>query len=144
MTKKTPDPFTANRAQSLRQNQTRSEGFLWSILRAKQLCGLKFRRQHPTDLGQLTSRVQPELLVVEIDGEYHDETMAKDLRRQEGLERRGWTVIRFSDEDVENDVEAIGQAIAKAEIAAALPSLSLDPPRGRVKMCRYQCLDGEG
>ncbi len=37
-----------------------------------------------------------------------------------------------------------GSEKAKAEIAAALPSLSLDPPRGRVKMCRYQCLDGEG
>ena len=48
------------------------------------------------------------MLIVEIDGGYHDETMAKDLRRQEDLERRGWTVIRFSDEDVENDVEAVG------------------------------------
>ncbi len=53
------------------------------------------------------------MLVVEIDGGYHDETLAKDLRRQEDLERRGWTVIRFSDVDVENDTEAVGQAIAK-------------------------------
>ena len=37
----------------------------------------------------------------------------KDLGRQEDLERRDWTVIRFSDEDVENDAEAVGQAIAK-------------------------------
>ncbi len=37
---------------------------------------------------------------------------AKDLRREEDLRRRGWTVIRFSDDDVENDAEAVGRAIA--------------------------------
>ncbi len=52
------------------------------------------------------------MLVVEIDGGYHDETIAKDLRREKDLRRRGWTVIRFSDDDVENDAEAVGRAIA--------------------------------
>ncbi len=53
------------------------------------------------------------MLVVEIDGGYHDETIAKDLRRQEDLQRLGWTVIRFSDDDVESDAEAVARAIAK-------------------------------
>ncbi len=53
------------------------------------------------------------MLVVEIDGGYHDETIAKDLRRQEDLQRLGWTVIRFSDDDVESDSEAVARAIAK-------------------------------
>ena len=53
------------------------------------------------------------MLVVEIDGGYHDETIAKDLRRQEDLQRLGWTVIRFSDDDVESDAEAVARWIAK-------------------------------
>ena len=52
------------------------------------------------------------MLVVEIDGEYHNETIVKDLRREDDLKRLGWTVIRFSDEDVENDAESVGRAIA--------------------------------
>ena len=52
------------------------------------------------------------MLVVEIDGGYHDETVADDLRRQENLQQLGWTVIRFADDDVEKDTEAVGRAIA--------------------------------
>ena len=52
------------------------------------------------------------MLVIEIDGGYHDETIEKDLERQRQIEGLGWTVIRFTDEDVENDAEAVGRAIA--------------------------------
>ena len=45
------------------------------------------------------------MLVVEIDGRYHDETIANDLRREEDLRKRGWTAIHFSAEGVENDAE---------------------------------------
>ena len=50
--------------------------------------------------------------MVEIDGGYHDEAIVKDLRREEDLRQRGWTVIRFSDDEVENDAESVGRAIA--------------------------------
>ena len=46
------------------------------------------------------------------DGGYHDETTAKDIRRQEDPRRLGWTVIRFRDKDAENDAESVGRAIA--------------------------------
>ena len=52
------------------------------------------------------------MLVVEIDGGYHDETTAKDIRRQEDPRRLGWTVIRFRDKDAENDAESVGRAMA--------------------------------
>ena len=52
------------------------------------------------------------MLVVEIDGGYHDQTVDQDLRRQNHLQKLGWTVIRFSDEEVEQNAEAIGRAIA--------------------------------
>ena len=51
------------------------------------------------------------MLVVEIDGGYHDETVADDLRRQENLQQLGWTVIRFADDDVEKDTERLAERL---------------------------------
>ena len=101
-------------ARDLRRKQTRSEGLLWSLLRGGQLCGMRFRRQQPiapwiVDFACLAGR-----LVVEIDGDYHDATQPADLRRQIDLENRGWTVLRFSADDVEKDAESIARAIAAA------------------------------
>ena len=53
------------------------------------------------------------MLVVEIDGGYHDDVVENDLKRQKHLESMGWRVIRFSDKDVEEDAEAVGRAIAR-------------------------------
>ncbi len=40
---------TTKRARKLRNQQTKAESLFWSALRAKRLCGLKFRRQYPID-----------------------------------------------------------------------------------------------
>jgi len=53
------------------------------------------------------------MLVVEIDGGYHDATSDEDIVRQKHLRQLGWTVIRFTDKDVEDDVEAVARAITK-------------------------------
>ena len=112
MTRKQQDSLATNRARSLRRNQTRSEGLLWSILRSKQLCGLKFRRQHPIGPWIADFACPEKMLVVEIDGGYHDETVAEDLRRQKHLQQHCWQVARFLDNDIERDPEAVGRAIA--------------------------------
>jgi len=52
------------------------------------------------------------MLVIEIDGEYHDHIVEGDLSREEYFRQRGWKVIRFSDKEVEDDIEVIGMAIA--------------------------------
>ena len=76
------------RARQLRERQTRAESLLWNVLGAKRLSGLKFRRQH--------------------DYQYEN-----DASRQKYLEGRGWPVLRYSNEDVLDDVEAVAIAIAK-------------------------------
>ena len=101
-----------NRAKKLRQSQTDFESFLWSILRAKQVCGLKFRRQHPIGPFFADLACVKHKLVVEIDGGYHDLVADSDLKREGYLKRNGWTVIRFSDEEFEDDPESIAIAIA--------------------------------
>ncbi|MEZ6062453.1 MAG: endonuclease domain-containing protein [Planctomycetaceae bacterium] len=96
-----------------RQNQTRSEGLLWSVLRARQVCGLKFRREHSIENWIVDFACVAKMLIVEIDGGYHDATAESDLQRQRKLELLGWTVLRFSDKDVEHNAEAVAFAIAR-------------------------------
>jgi very-short-patch-repair endonuclease len=113
MTDNQPDGEAGERARSLRKTQTVSEGLLWSVLRARQMCGLKFRRQHPIELWIVDFACPQQMLVVEIDGGYHDDVVEHDLKRQEHLESLGWKVLRFTDKDVEEDVEAIARTIAR-------------------------------
>lgn len=86
---------------------------MWSVLRAKQLCGLRFRRQHPIESWIVDFACLQKMLVVEIDGGYHDNVVDDDLKRQKHLEALGWKVIRFTDKEVEEDAEAVVRAIAR-------------------------------
>ncbi len=113
MTKNEPNREAGERARSLRRTETVSEGLLWSLLRARQLCGLKFRRQHPIEPWIVDFACPQEMLVVEIDGGYHDDVVENDLKRHKHLESMGWKVIRFRDKDVEEDAEAVARAIAR-------------------------------
>jgi very-short-patch-repair endonuclease len=103
-----------HKARSLRKRQTKSEALLWSILRGKQMCGLKFRRQHPIGPFIVDFACVSEKLVVEIDGDYHDYTIEQDMQRERYLGLQGWQVIRFSARDVEYDPEAISIGISSA------------------------------
>ena len=113
MIEKQPNSNATMRSRSSRQSQTTSEGLLWSVLRAKQLCGLKFRRQHPIEPWIVDFACPPKMLVVEVDGGYHDNVVDDDLKRQKHLEALGWKVIRFTDKEVEEDAEAVARAIAR-------------------------------
>lgn len=104
---------TTERARELRQRKTKSESLLWGLLRSRQLCGLKFRREHPIGPHFADFACVAKKLVVEIDGGYHDHIGDKDIDRERYLKKNGWKVVRFSDKEVEDDNEAIGIAIAR-------------------------------
>ena len=53
------------------------------------------------------------MVVVEIDGGYHDVTSEEDLRREKHIRQLGWDIVRFTDKDVEEDAEAVARAIAQ-------------------------------
>ncbi len=99
------------KARQLRERQTKAESLLWSVLRAKQLCGLKFRRQHPIPPYVADFACVARKIVVELDGGYHDYQYQYDVSRQRFLELQGWKVIRFLNEDVVNDVEAVAVSL---------------------------------
>ncbi len=100
-------PEIENAARKLRQNMTPAEKRLWSALRNKQLEGLRFRRQHPVDNFILDFYCPSYKLVIEVDGEIHSDRTDYDDARTDQLAEYGYTVLRFSNERVMNDLPQV-------------------------------------
>lgn len=115
----TPETRTA-RSRDLRKRQTYAENILWQALRASRLDGLKFRRQHPIDRYFADFACESLRLVVELDGKIHDddEQQLNDYHRQQEIERLGWFVLRFPNDQVTGSLPAVLAAIrAQATLA---------------------------
>src|SRR5438477_664523 len=117
------DPFMARRAKELRANQNSAEARIWSMLRAGRLAGLKFRRQHV--LGRYVADFVciPARLVIEIDGDTHDEAaQLRDAKRTDDIEQAGYRVIRFWNNYVLNDKDGgVAEVILEAVRTSSLP-----------------------
>ena len=102
------------RARGLRQDSKFSERLLWSRLRDGRCGGLKFRRQQP--LGKYVGDYYcaSARIVLELDGKSHVGRLAEDKERQAFLEGLGIRVIRFTNEEVLGDVEAVVAKILRA------------------------------
>jgi len=107
------------RSRNLRKNQTDAEKKLWTILRNRQINGVKFRRQFPVGRYILDFYCPDYRLAIEADGGQHYENKVKDqddLRTRE-LNNLGIEMIRFTDREIltnsDGVVEAIQNAIAK-------------------------------
>jgi very-short-patch-repair endonuclease len=102
-------------ANALRKRMTKAEACLWKFaLRASQLKGYPFRRQRPV-LNYIADFMCKDLmLIIEVDGiTHHDEKVIEnDKRRQAELERAGFTVLRFTDNEV---LKGIAGVIAELE-----------------------------
>ena len=102
-----------DRARELRREQTPAEQQLWARLRRKQLYGLKFRRQHPMGRFIADFCCVPERLVVGLDGDSHSQQEEYDQKRTAWLESRGYRVIRFTNRQVERQLDAVLAEIAR-------------------------------
>ncbi|WP_262151974.1 endonuclease domain-containing protein [Chryseobacterium foetidum] len=98
-----------SKAKSLRINETQTEKILWEKLRNNQFRGFKFRRQHPINLFIADFYCHQLKLIIEIDGQYHNfqEQIKKDRERTEILESNGLQVIRFSNNEIMEDLDKI-------------------------------------
>ena len=99
-------------ARENRRNQTEAEEFLWKQLKGNVL-GVKFKRQmiilnYIADFACLEKS-----LVIEVDGGYHfsHEQMELDAYRTEDLEKLGFKVLRFRNENVIRDIELVLKTI---------------------------------
>jgi very-short-patch-repair endonuclease len=100
-----PDIMEA--ARILRKNMTNSEKLLWEKLKGKQVCGLRFRRQHPIDIFIADFYCHEARVVIEIDGEIHNLQEEYDDGRSAEMERFDIKVIRFTNEEVEYNIEMV-------------------------------------
>ena len=107
-----------NNAIHNRQYATEAERLLWHYLKEKKI-GYKFRRQHIvgeyiTDFINLKHK-----LIIEVDGKYHQEAeqVIKDAQRTQYLEQKGYTVIRFANEEVFNHMEDVIKKIKETIMA---------------------------
>lgn len=100
-------------ARELRNNSTKTEIFMWLKLKGKQMYGYDFHRQKPIDNYILDFFCHELMLGIEIDGYSHEliEVIEKDTIKTTRMNQLGITVLRFSDEQVLNDMENVLRAI---------------------------------
>ncbi|MDD3371181.1 MAG: DUF559 domain-containing protein [Alphaproteobacteria bacterium] len=104
--KNTPTDY--RRAKRLRRTATDGEQILWQALReATRSTGIRFRRQHPihpyiVDFVCLQLR-----LIVEVDGVSHERREEKDLKRAAVLAQKGYRILRYTNEDVIRNTDAV-------------------------------------
>lgn len=92
-------PAKVKRARSLRKNETEAERYLWSDLRNRNLNGYRFSRQVPVGPYILDFLCKSKKLVIEVDGSQHAGNF-HDEKRTAWLNERGFSVIRFWNDDI--------------------------------------------
>ncbi len=105
-----------NRAKQLRSEGTCAERVLWLKLRAKQLGGIKFRRQEAIGKYIVDFVSFDRKIIIEIDGGQHNagKIAATDKARTTWLESQGFRVIRFWNNEVIGNLEGVVHKIQEA------------------------------
>jgi very-short-patch-repair endonuclease len=99
-------------ANALRHEATPYERLLWRHLATKQSHGYRFRRQQPIGPYVVDFVCLARKLVIELDGQHHSGPEGRDGRRDEWLRRHGYTVLRFTNLQVKQDIESVLETIA--------------------------------
>jgi very-short-patch-repair endonuclease len=119
-------------ARTLRNEPTPAEKRLWHFLRAQKLGGHKFRRQAAIGSYIVDFVCFATKLIVELDGPQHLEPDAvqHDERRSDWLVARGFRVLRFRNQELDENIHAVVDAIvgALAEMQPSLGSPLPNPP----------------
>jgi very-short-patch-repair endonuclease len=107
-------------AKRLRYNLTPAEQLLWQALKGKQLNGLKFRCQHPMGSFIVDFFCAKYKLIIELDGAAHDQKIEYDDARTQQLNEFGYRVIRFRNQEVFANLDAVLEHILEA--VSVIPS----------------------
>jgi len=101
------------RARTLRKTMSDGERKLWYALRAKQVEGARFRRQHPIGRYIADFVCLERRLVVEVDGAHHteDDQIARDARRDSWLRGEGYHVMRVPAAEVFGNISGVVDTI---------------------------------
>ncbi len=119
-------------ARELRSNMPEAEKKLWYFLRAHRFNGYKFRRQHPISKNYIADFICLEKkVIIELDGAQHGEQQEYDAKRTTVLEKEGYKVLRFWNNEVFQNIEMVLDNIWHAlESTPSRPSATLPPLGG--------------
>jgi len=118
-------PGILEAARILRNAMTFHENLLWERMKLKKISGVRFRWQHPIDIFIADFYCHEARLVVEVDGEVHISRKEYDIGRTAEMDKYGIKVIRFSNLEVESNIEEVVKRI-ECEIRSRIQS----PPWG--------------
>lgn len=107
-------PKIKHRAVELRRAQTPAEAKLWSRLRAHQLNGVGFRRQHAMGNYIVDFCAPSQKLIIEVDGGQHMDQEEYDAERTVFLQSKGYRVLRFWNNDVLGEIDSVLGEIVQA------------------------------
>ena len=99
-------------ARRLRAEMTDAERLLWSRLRGEQL-GAKFTKQFSIGNAVADFACRNAKLIVELDGGQHDRLVKADAVRTRMIEDHGYSVIRYWDSDVMENLDGVLQDILR-------------------------------
>ncbi|MEO8384141.1 MAG: endonuclease domain-containing protein [Betaproteobacteria bacterium] len=122
-------------ARALRVQSTDAERLVWTKLRARQIEGLKFRRQVPMGRYIVDFLCEDKKLIVELDGGQYGEATEYDEARTRWLNEKGYFVVRFWNNDVMNNIDGVLQSLTLTLCFAS--SVPLSQGRGNLEQRRF-------
>jgi very-short-patch-repair endonuclease len=114
MPPKRSSPKMMHRAGELRQEPTLAEAKLWKHLRSQNLDGTHFRRQYAIGNYIVDFCAPRAKLIIEVDGAQHLDQKEYDRERTEFLKAKGYRVLRFWNNDILSNIQAVMAAILQA------------------------------
>ena len=127
------------RAKELRQRMTRAEILLWRCIKAHRIEGFGFRRQVPLGNYVADFICHSARVIVELDGESHDfeSRRTSDQKRDAWFEREGFTVLRFTNDQVLRELEGVVHVIHETACARRAEPPSLPLPQVHIGFFRF-------
>ncbi len=100
-------PNAVKNSRALRSKMSDAERLLWKHLYQRQIHGCKFRRQHPIGHYIADFICLDRQLIIEVDGGQHAEQEMYDQQRTAWLNQQGFTVLRFWNNEVLENIEGV-------------------------------------
>jgi very-short-patch-repair endonuclease len=108
-------------ARELRNNSTDTERLLWRYLKSRQIEGVKFRRQQPIETYIVDFVSFEKRIIIELDGGQHAEK-DYDTQRDACLRANGFTVLRFWNNEVIDNIAAVLEVVRRQCLHGASPN----------------------
>ncbi|MBI2356188.1 MAG: endonuclease domain-containing protein [Candidatus Doudnabacteria bacterium] len=114
--------------RELRHNSTPAEKVFWAMICDRKVLDLKFRRQHSIGPYIVDFYCAALRLIIEIDGDTHGtvEGIKADKKRTAYLESLGYTVLRYANSDILNNLEGVFQDLT-SKLQKLLPNSTSSP-----------------